>query len=118
MSDKCIVDVFQIDNEFMRISTVPLLSTFFAELDQHSPRMMELFREKGGVAGKKIRQIMVAISKVCIKLCKPMLMKYFLCPCHDNCMSVNLYVCKQKFQESGFPFFRRMTQYIQDEHAS
>ncbi|KAG7223514.1 hypothetical protein INR49_015468 [Caranx melampygus] len=47
----------------MRISTVPLLSTFFAELDQHSPRMMELFREKGGVAGKKIRQIMVAISK-------------------------------------------------------
>ncbi|TKS71942.1 hypothetical protein D9C73_006015 [Collichthys lucidus] len=35
-----------IDIEFMRISTVPLMSTFFAELDQHSPRMMELFRKK------------------------------------------------------------------------
>ncbi|TKS64894.1 hypothetical protein D9C73_027686 [Collichthys lucidus] len=53
----------EIDNEFMRISTVPLMSTFFAELDQHSPRMMELFRRKGGAAGKKIKQIMVAISK-------------------------------------------------------
>lgn len=72
MSDKCIVDVFQIDNEFMRISTVPLISTFFAELDQYSPRMMELFRGKGGAAGKKIRHIMVAISKVCIKIWRPM----------------------------------------------
>lgn len=53
MSDKCVVGVFQIDNEFMRISTVPLLSTFFAELDQYSPRMMELFKGKGGAAGKK-----------------------------------------------------------------
>lgn len=74
----------------MRISTVPLLSTFFAELDQHSPRMMELFKGKGGAAGKKIRRIMVAMSKVCIKLGRPMLMKYFLCPCHDNYMSINL----------------------------
>lgn len=45
MSDKCIV-VFQID-EFMRISTVPLISTFFAELDQYSSHMMQLFRGKG-----------------------------------------------------------------------
>ncbi|XP_060796594.1 uncharacterized protein LOC132898947 [Neoarius graeffei] len=53
----------EIDNKFMRISTVPLLSAFFAELDQHSPHMMELFGGKGGAAGKKIRHIMVAISK-------------------------------------------------------
>ncbi len=76
MSDKCIVDVFQIDNEFMRISTVPLLSTFFGELNQHSSRMVELFRGKGGAAGKKIRHSMVAISKVCIKMCRPMLILF------------------------------------------
>ena len=78
MSYKCIVDIFQIDNEFMRISTVPLMSTFFAELDQHSPRMMELFRGKGGAAGKKIRHIMVAISKVCIKMCRAMLNTFYV----------------------------------------
>lgn len=42
MSDKCIV-VFQIDNEFMPISTEPLISIFFAELDWYSLRMMQLF---------------------------------------------------------------------------
>ncbi|XP_034557216.1 uncharacterized protein LOC117825460 [Notolabrus celidotus] len=53
----------EIDKEFLRISTVPLISTFFAELDQYSPRLMAIFQKKGGVAGRKIRQIMVAISK-------------------------------------------------------
>uniref|UniRef100_A0A669BNG4 Uncharacterized protein n=1 Tax=Oreochromis niloticus TaxID=8128 RepID=A0A669BNG4_ORENI len=52
-----------IDKEFLRISTVPLLSRFFYELDLYTPRMMELFRGKGGVAGRKMRHIMVAISK-------------------------------------------------------
>ncbi|KAL4008928.1 hypothetical protein ACER0C_002780 [Sarotherodon galilaeus] len=53
----------EIDKEFLRISTVPLLSRFFNELDLYTPRMMELFRGKGGVAGRKMRHIMVAISK-------------------------------------------------------
>lgn len=67
MSDTCL-NVFQIDNEFKRISTVPLLSTFFAALDQYSPRLMELFRRKGGADGRKIKNIMVDISKVCIEM--------------------------------------------------
>ena len=91
VSDKCIVDVFQIDKEFMLISTVPLLSTFFAELDRHSPRMMEIFRYQSRAAGRKMRHLMVAISKVCIKMGRPLLIKYFLCPCHDNCMSTVLF---------------------------
>ncbi|KAJ8347515.1 hypothetical protein SKAU_G00261040 [Synaphobranchus kaupii] len=48
---------------FLRISTLPLLSTFFAELDRYLPRLMEIFRGKGGVAGRKIRHLMAAISK-------------------------------------------------------
>ncbi|TKS74057.1 hypothetical protein D9C73_008138 [Collichthys lucidus] len=39
------------------------MSTFFAELDHHPLHMMELFQRKGEAAGKKIKQIMVAISK-------------------------------------------------------
>ncbi|XP_035024042.2 uncharacterized protein LOC118116450 isoform X2 [Hippoglossus stenolepis] len=53
----------EMDKEFMLISTVPLLSTFFAELDRHSPRMMEIFRCKGRAAGRKMRHLMVAISR-------------------------------------------------------
>ncbi|XP_077086140.1 uncharacterized protein LOC143738107 [Siphateles boraxobius] len=53
----------QIDRQFLRISTVPLLSTFFAELDRYSPRLMEIFSRKGRQAGKEITQIMDAISK-------------------------------------------------------
>ncbi|XP_026006945.1 uncharacterized protein LOC113011612 isoform X6 [Astatotilapia calliptera] len=53
----------QIDKEFLRITTKPLLSTFFAELDQYAPRLMEIFLSKGGTPGKKIRGLMLAISK-------------------------------------------------------
>uniref|UniRef100_A0AAY5K2B8 Uncharacterized protein n=1 Tax=Esox lucius TaxID=8010 RepID=A0AAY5K2B8_ESOLU len=53
----------EIDREFHRISTLPLLSTFCAALDQYSPRLMEIFRCKGGAAGRKIRNVMVEISK-------------------------------------------------------
>ncbi|KAG7454047.1 hypothetical protein MATL_G00264000 [Megalops atlanticus] len=47
----------------MRISIVPLLSTFFAELDRYSPRLMEIFRIKGGRTGRKINHLMLTISK-------------------------------------------------------
>ncbi|XP_051815604.1 uncharacterized protein LOC110954116 [Acanthochromis polyacanthus] len=53
----------EIDNEFKRISTVPLLSTFFAALDQYSPRLIEIFRHKGGAGGRKIQHVMMDISK-------------------------------------------------------
>ncbi|XP_030010423.1 uncharacterized protein LOC115433254 isoform X1 [Sphaeramia orbicularis] len=53
----------EIDKEFLQITTKPLLSTFFAELDQYTPRLIEVFRGKGGTTGKKIRGHMLAISK-------------------------------------------------------
>nr|XP_029138132.1 transcription factor 12-like [Labrus bergylta] len=53
----------EIDKEFHRISTVPLLSTFFAAFDRFSPRLMEIFRCKGGAPGRRIRHVMVDISK-------------------------------------------------------
>ncbi|XP_060921134.1 uncharacterized protein LOC132994664 [Labrus mixtus] len=53
----------EIDKEFHRISTVPLLSTFFAALDRFSPCLMGIFRCKGGAPGRRIRHVMVDISK-------------------------------------------------------
>lgn len=66
--NQCICSLLQIEKEFLRITTKPLLSTFFAELDQYAPRLMEIFLTKGGTRGKKIRGLMLAISKVCIRI--------------------------------------------------
>lgn len=72
---------FQIDKEFLRISTVPLHSTFFAVLEQYSPRLMEIFKHRGGGAGRKIRQVMVDISKVCLLVCVSVLLSVSLLVC-------------------------------------
>ncbi|KAK7150179.1 hypothetical protein R3I93_011440 [Phoxinus phoxinus] len=53
----------EIDREFHRITALSLLSTFRAALDQYTPRLMGRFRCKGGAAGRKIKKVMVEISK-------------------------------------------------------
>lgn len=75
---------FQIDKEFLRTSTVPLLSTFFAALDQYSSRLMEMFKHRGGAAGRRFRQVM-DISKVCLLVCVSV--------CVSVLLSVSLLVC-------------------------
>ncbi|CAL8334184.1 unnamed protein product [Arctogadus glacialis] len=55
--------ILRINKEFHRISTVPLISTFFAALDRYTPRLMELFQGKGGVQGRKMIHLIVDISK-------------------------------------------------------
>ncbi|KAK0138175.1 hypothetical protein N1851_025511 [Merluccius polli] len=47
----------QINEEFKRITTVSLESTFLAKLDQCTPKLMTLTQSKGGAAGLKIRHI-------------------------------------------------------------
>ncbi|XP_058481854.1 sterile alpha motif domain-containing protein 3-like isoform X2 [Solea solea] len=47
----------QISEEFKRITTVNLQSTFLAKLDQCTPKLMALTQSKGGAAGLKIRNI-------------------------------------------------------------
>lgn len=53
----------QINAEFTRITTVPLLSTFMSKLDQYSNKLMKVFKKKGGAAGRRITEIMVAIDE-------------------------------------------------------
>ncbi|XP_060773208.1 uncharacterized protein LOC132883512 isoform X2 [Neoarius graeffei] len=47
----------KINDEFKRVTTVSLESTFMASLDQCTPKLMTLVQSKGGAAGLKIRQI-------------------------------------------------------------
>ena len=61
---KCNNYVSQVNAEFTRITTVPLLSTFLSQLDYYTDKLMEVFRKKGGKVGRSISLIMAAIDKV------------------------------------------------------
>ncbi|XP_071403280.1 uncharacterized protein [Centroberyx affinis] len=51
-------EVGEVNLEFMRITTVPLISKFIGQLDRYTDDLMKVFRARGGSAGKKIRTIM------------------------------------------------------------
>lgn len=53
----------QLNAEFTRITTIPLLSTFMAQLDHYSSQLMKVFKKKGGAAGRSINQIMAAMDQ-------------------------------------------------------
>lgn len=53
----------EIHAEFQRITTVPLTSTFMAQLDDNATKLTKGFRNKGGTSGWKITEIMVAIDE-------------------------------------------------------
>ncbi|KAL0973514.1 hypothetical protein UPYG_G00205110 [Umbra pygmaea] len=44
----------QIEEEFRRITLKPLQSTFLGKLDQYTPKLLSLYRRKGGAIGKKL----------------------------------------------------------------
>lgn len=46
--------LLQIEKEFRRITLKPLQSTFLGKLDQYTPRLLSLYRRKGGAVGKKL----------------------------------------------------------------
>lgn len=47
----------QINEEFKRITTVGLESTFMAKLDKCTPKLMDLASSRGGAKGERIRRI-------------------------------------------------------------
>ncbi|KAK0148560.1 putative nuclease HARBI1 [Merluccius polli] len=53
----------EVEAEFTRITTVPLISKFMYQLDHHSSQLMKVFRKKGGAAGRKIKHILADIEK-------------------------------------------------------
>ncbi len=48
----------------MRVTTVPLLSKFLAQLEKYTATLQKVFSSKGGASGQKISRIMAAADKV------------------------------------------------------
>ncbi|XP_055003879.1 uncharacterized protein LOC129407275 isoform X3 [Boleophthalmus pectinirostris] len=53
----------QINAEFRRITTMPLTSRFMSQLDLYTPKLVKIFRKKGGKPGRKITEIMAGIDE-------------------------------------------------------
>lgn len=57
---------FQVNAEFLRITTKPLQSKFLAQFDHFSEKLIEIFKVKGGVKGQKIKRILAMNDLVSI----------------------------------------------------
>ncbi|XP_041952887.1 uncharacterized protein LOC121712877 [Alosa sapidissima] len=53
----------QIEKEFRRITLKPLQSTFLGKLDQHTPKLLSLYRRKGGAVGKKLDETLDMLNE-------------------------------------------------------
>ncbi|XP_030596992.1 uncharacterized protein LOC115788190 [Archocentrus centrarchus] len=51
-------DVFEINAEFKRITTLPLQSRFLSQLDILSSKLIALYKKRGGLIGKRLKSIM------------------------------------------------------------
>ncbi|XP_035812801.2 uncharacterized protein LOC118471570 [Amphiprion ocellaris] len=51
-------DVFEINSEFKRLTTLPLQSRFLSKLDLLSRKLQALYEKRGGQIGKKLKQLM------------------------------------------------------------
>ncbi|KAK7933111.1 hypothetical protein WMY93_004007 [Mugilogobius chulae] len=49
--------------EFRRITTTPLTSKFISKLDEYAPKLVKIFKKKGGKHGRKITEIMAVIDE-------------------------------------------------------
>ncbi|CAL9682187.1 unnamed protein product [Knipowitschia caucasica] len=54
----------EVNAEFVRITTRPLESTLFAQLDRHASKLLEASRKKGGSAGAKAAEIIRHFDEV------------------------------------------------------
>ncbi|KAI7796508.1 hypothetical protein IRJ41_023565, partial [Triplophysa rosa] len=50
--------------EFERITTVPLVSTYFAKMDRYSAKLMKIYAKRGGINGQRIKNLLVPTTQV------------------------------------------------------
>lgn len=56
---------FQIEEEFQRITTIRLQAKFMEKLDLYTPKLLTMFKKKGGAAGEEISKNMDLLYVVC-----------------------------------------------------
>lgn len=64
MNKLCHFIFIQINEEFRRITTANLETTFMAKLDQYTPKIMSLVSSRGGAAKMNIQRIMNMLLEV------------------------------------------------------
>ena len=52
------ISIYQINAEFQRITTLQLEPTFMSALDRYTPKLLGLFRAKGGALGETLKSIL------------------------------------------------------------
>ena len=62
----CSVFIFQINAEFIRVTTVPLETKFLAQLDKHSHKLLEVIRSKGGRVKEQTTRTLQVLDEVSI----------------------------------------------------
>lgn len=60
----CLLTYFQVEAEYVRITTAAHVPRLFTQLDQYTDQLIKVFKKKGGVAGKKIRQTLAPATQV------------------------------------------------------
>lgn len=53
----------RINVEFQRITTIPLETTFMAQLDSHLPQLTSIFNKKGGVSDQKLAKHLAILQE-------------------------------------------------------
>ncbi|KAL6457320.1 hypothetical protein MHYP_G00342830 [Metynnis hypsauchen] len=56
-------DHVMVKDEFRRITTVNLEQTFLTKLDFYTPKLLTIFKTKGGVAGTKLRCLLDSLGQ-------------------------------------------------------
>lgn len=56
----------QIEEEFRKITLKPLQSAFLGKLDQYTPKLLSLYRRKGGAVGKKLDETLDMLNEAFI----------------------------------------------------
>lgn len=54
----------QINAEFLRVTAVPLLTRFMAQLDKYSTQLLKIIRKKGGATKAKTATILEFLDQV------------------------------------------------------
>ncbi|KAF4109208.1 hypothetical protein G5714_010281 [Onychostoma macrolepis] len=62
--------------EFVRVTTVALISKFFSKLDEHTPSLLRIFAKRGGAPGQRIRKLLVPLTQcACINVKRECVLK-------------------------------------------
>ncbi|KAK7905164.1 hypothetical protein WMY93_017771 [Mugilogobius chulae] len=96
-------DVFEINAEFKRITTLPLQSRFLSQLDILSSKLLALYKRRGGQIGKRLQSIMDRMTEEDVDLGRESVLKglcVYLNEDVENLLKEHVAVSDADFEEA------------------